>query len=223
MPLPTFRTADEIPEAFRAEYEERDGVWAPRELHGLKSSVAKEREAREAAEARIAAADRRAKELEAQISELAAQAKAKKSGISDEVLAEIRADFEKKLTPEKEARERAEAELRRLRLDAAVKGELAKAGVRGERLDVFWKLVADRFDLTTEGNPIVTVDKGAKLPEYVSDTLKREFPEFYAAPPASGGGANPSATLPKGADFVKMLATNPLALLEQANAAGAKR
>ena len=212
MPLPTFKTLDEIPEAFRSEYEEKDGQWVPKELTGLKSALQKEREAREAAEKAAREARKAADELET-------AEKGRKAGINDETLAQLRAELDKKLEPVAKERDEALAKLRTLQLDGAVKGILAKGGVRPERLDVFWSVIRDRFELTAEGTPILKGDATADLSKVASETLKKEFPEFYAAPAASGGGANPSGVIPKGADGHKLLLSNPLALLEAANKA----
>ena len=188
MPLPTFETMDAVPEPFRDLYEVVDGKPTPKdETAPLKSALEKERTT--ASEAR-----RQLKALEARAAELETASKAQKAGITDEQLAQIKADALKEIDPVKAERDALKAELRSMKLDTAVKGVMATHGVRAERLDVLWKVVADRFDLTEEGKPILKSSPTAELPKVMAD-LKVEYPEFFAAPIASGSGALPSGSL----------------------------
>lgn len=190
MPLPTFETVDAIPEPFRDLYEVVDGKPVPKDdAAPLKTALEKERKAAQDAAARAKALEQRTLELET-------QAKAQKAGITDEQLAQIKADALKEIDPVKSENAALKAELRSMKLDTAVKGIMASHGVRSERLDVMWKVIADRFDLTEEGKPILKASPTADLPKVMLD-LKTEFPEFFLPPTASGGGALPSAgTLP---------------------------
>ena len=186
MPLPSFDTLDAVPEPFRDLYEVQDGKAVPKdETAPLKTALEKERST--AVEAK-----KQAKELEKRLAELEATAKAKASGISDEQLAQIKADAAKELDPIKAERDALASQLRQLQLDGAVKGVMAAHGVRAERLDVMWKVISDRFDLTEQGKPVLKSAPATDLPKVMLD-LKTEFPEFFAAPSASGSGASPTA------------------------------
>lgn len=209
MPLPTFASLEEVPDVIRSEYEMIDGKAVSRDIAKLTAAIAKERES-------ASVADKARKDAEKRLADLETTNKAQKSGISDEQLAALRADLEKQLAPERAAREAAEQQLRELRLDASLKSIMAASGVRAERIDTLWKLTGDRFDLSENGTPIVkaspTVDVKANVAALVS-----EYPEFFAAPPANGGGAQKSGTLPRGMDVDAML-KNPMELLKMANA-----
>jgi hypothetical protein len=210
MPLPTFATLDEVPEAFRSEYEMLDGKAVPRELTGLKSAVAKERSEREAAAKAL-------KDAQARLDELETAAKAKNAGLTDEKLAELRAELEKKLAPERDARVAAEAKLRSLQLDAALKTLMASSGVRAERIDTLWKLIGGEYDLTDGGTPILKADPTADVAKSLASRVK-EFPEFFAAPKGAGGGAEPTGTVPGSvADQTALLLSNPTRLAELAH------
>ncbi len=212
MPLPTFASLDEVPEAFRSEYEMVDGKAVSKDVAKLTAAIAKERAEREAATKSAKDAEKRAADLET-------QAKATKAGLTDAQLAELRADFDAKMAPEREAREKAEAKLRAMQLDASVKGIMAskEVGVRAERIETLWKLVGDRFDLTESGTPMVKADPTTDVAKAVAGLVK-EYPEFFAAPPASGGGAGKSAQIPQANDAdMALLMSNPRALLEREN------
>ncbi len=212
MPFPVFPSMDEVPEAFRDEYELVDGKAQPRELTGLKSAVAKERTEREAAAKALREAQTRLEELET-------AAKAKKSGMSDEQLAAMRADFDAKVAPYQTRAEKAEARLREKELDGALKSLMATSGVRAERIDTLWKLVADRFDLADGGTPFVKSDPTTDVTKTVAGLVK-EYPEFFSAPAGSGGGAPLSrGAMAKGTDLGALVMSNPMALLDMANAA----
>ncbi len=213
MPLPTFASLDEVPEAFRSEYEMADGKAVSKDVAKLTAAIAKERAERDAAAKSAKDAEKRAAELEL-------QAKAAKAGMTDEQLSALRAEFDAKVAPEREARTKAEAQLRAMQLDASLKSTMATSGVRAERIDTLWKLVSDRFDLTDSGTPMVKDDPTTDVAKAVAGLVK-EYPEFFAAPPASGGGAGKSAQIPAANDAdTKLLMTNPRALLERANMQG---
>jgi hypothetical protein len=212
MPLPTFATLEEVPEAFRSEYELLDGKAVPRELTGLKSAVAKERAEREAAAKAL-------KDAQVRLEELETASKARNAGLSDDKLAELRAELEKKLAPERERADKAEARLRALQLDGALKSLMATSGVRAERIDTLWRLIGSEYDLTDGGTPILKADPTADVAKSLASRVK-EYPEFFAAPAAAGGGSSRSGALPPNkADMARLVETNPMALLDMANAA----
>jgi hypothetical protein len=192
MPLPTFETLDAIPEPFRDMYEVVDGKPVPKDdTAPLKTALEKERKAAQDAAARAKALEQRAAELET-------QNKAKQAGITDEQLAAIKADALKEIDPIKAERDALASELRAMKLDTKVKSVMAAQGVRADRLDVMWKVIADRFDLNADGTPILRASPTTDLSKAMLD-LKAELPEFFAPPSASGGGAQPSAgTVPTG-------------------------
>ncbi len=203
MPFPTFKSLDEIPEAFRSEYEESNGEYVPREVVALR----RERETREAAE-------KLAKKLAADLKEAQTKGAAKDAKLSDEELAKIRAAVEAEYAPVREELTAAQQKLRTVQLDNQVLALIDKAGVLGPKRDQLWKLVREQFDLTAEGTPIVKAKPTADLAKHI-ESFKTEFDWAFAAPAASGGGAKPTTGLPAGMKAEDVL-KNPQAALEAA-------
>lgn len=198
MTFQTFTTLDEVPEAQReSAIETKAGTFlVPEDLTPLKDTLAKERERADAAEK---AANRTAREL----AKAQAEAKAKAAGLSDEQIAEMRAqarkDLEVEFSPLKERADLAEtlaAENRALLLDNKVKAMMAAAGVRADRIEALFKVAGDRFDLTTDKTPMLKAAPTTAVEQYVKDTLKVEFPEFYEGSRAAGGNAPGSSGVP---------------------------
>jgi hypothetical protein len=217
MPLPTFASLDEVPDAFRSEYELVDGKAVSKDFRELRTAAAKERAEREAATKAL-------KDAEKRLADLEAAAKAKSEGISDEKLAALRDELEKKLAPERQRAEAAESKLRALQLDATLKSLMASkdVGVRAERIDTLWRLIGPEYDLTDGGTPILKADPTADVAKSLAGRVK-EFPEFFVAPDASGGGATGSKVLPATrAAHAELAVTNPERLLEIANTAPRK-
>jgi len=137
------------------------------------------------------------RKLQAKLTELEQQKKADKVGITSEELvkmrAEIRQDLEKEFGPLQEQLSTAKQEIRTLRLDNVVKGQMAKSGVRGERVDALYRLTADQWDLTEDGQPMVKTRPGTEVGKHISDQLADEYPEFFEGSKSSGGGASKSA------------------------------
>jgi len=205
MPLPTFATREEIPEAFREEYIEKEGKWVPNveDVSGLKSALERQKE-----EARQAKA--RAKELE----ELQ---KAKAAGITDEQLAKLRQEIAAEKAPLEEKVAKYEQELRTLKLDSRIKSLLGEAGANPARLDALLKLTLDRFDLSEQGTPIVKDKPAVDLGKYINETVAKEYPELFLSKQKGGTGA-PGSGGTGGEDLAKLVETNPMRLLEMANA-----
>lgn len=230
MKLPVFATQEEIPDGFGGLYEEKDGKWHPKDLSGgdgpskesiekLEITLEKERKDRKAAETQL-------KELGTKVAELETRAKAKEAGITDEKLTElreeIRADLEKEYEEFKTKAETLGQEVRGLKLDSQVKKLALEHGVRAERVDAWWRLFGDRFDLTDDGKPMVADKPGIEVTKLITGDLKKEMPDFYTGTQAAGGGAggiqkNGQLVAGTGADDV---IKNPGAALQAARAGG---
>lgn len=224
MPFPVIEKKEEfdvLPESIRAEYEEKDGKYHPKdETTTLKATLDDERKKREAAEKLSTKAALELKKLQT-------EGKAKESGITEEKLNEIRAavrkDLEEEYKPFKEKAETASTENRTLKLDNAVRAVMGAEAVkvRSERTGQLWKLIGDRFDLTEDGKPMVKANPGVTVERYLVDTVKKELPEFFVGTGASGGGANQAnRTGPNNAPTADAILANPAAALQQARAAG---
>lgn len=203
MPLPTFSTLEEVPDAFRSEYEEKDGKWVPKpqgeDVSGLKTALDKERTARTEAERKAREAEDARAEAERRAQDAATAAEAKGAGIDSEKLAElrekirndVRAEFDVQLREKEEKIEELEGvarENRTLKLDNAVKKVFADNGVRPERTDTLFRLAEEEFDLTEDGKPVLKNHPGKALEVFVKDDLKKQYPEFYRGTQADGGG-----------------------------------
>lgn len=138
------------------------------------------------------------------IDSLEQAAKAKDAGVPDEKLAEIREQIEaaaaRKWSGVKDERDTLKGQLeealgtvRSLQLDNVVKGEMAKAGVRAERIDALFKLVGDRFDLADDGEVVATAQPDVPIVKYIGTEVATEFPELFNGSGSSGGGASRSA------------------------------
>ena len=137
------------------------------------------------------------KKMKDSIQALEQSSKAKKAGITaeelDKMRAEIRTDLEGEYAAVTTRAETLSAENRTLKLDNVVKAEMAKAGVRAERLDALYKLTAEDYDLTEDGVPIVTARPGKEVSKYVAEDLGKEYPEFFKGSGSSGGGSSKSS------------------------------
>lgn len=181
--------------------EEVDALLAERvgEVDGLKANTKKALDEVKAARQKLALYEgidpEKARQYEAKVAELEQQAKAAAAGITQEQLAKIRqetaTEYEKKYGPVVQQNEQLKGELRGLRLDTVVKGQMAKGGARAERIDALFRLTSDRYDLTDDGAPML---KGSakEIEKYIVEDLKTEYPEFFQPSGSNGGGASKS-------------------------------
>ena len=106
-------------------------------------------------------------------------------------------------------------------------------GGRPEKAKAALKQVRDRLALGEAGRMVIKDEKGnvtsQTIEDFLSKTFRAEMPEFYKGSMGVGGGAQGGAGTFAGGDLSQerageLLRKNPLALLEQANAAmaGAK-
>lgn len=209
MPFPKFATLEEIPEAFRDAYEEREGAWVPKDVEDvtpLKTALERQK-----AEANAAKAELR---------KLKQDADAGTQGVKPDVLEKLRAEIKAEIEGEYKAPlTAAQQELRGLKLDAAIKAQLAKAGVRGERVDTLYKLISDQVDLGETGTPVHKL--GKPLTEWITKGLATEYPEFFASTIKGGPGPQQQQGIPTGTDAEALLTSNPARLIALANEARA--
>ena len=193
MALPTFDKREAIPAGFEDEYEERDGKWHPVDhTSKLEAAIKTEREAREKAEsvARKAAKD---------AVDAAAKQRASAGGMTekelkdlyDSIEANLRAEYDPKLADADKVR----AENRALKLDTRVKSLFKDGGALATKIDDFWKLHGDEFDLTADGKPMVKNEPGKDVARHVQGILKTRG-EWVQGTKAAGGRSNalPSTT-----------------------------
>lgn len=181
--------------------EELDALIAEKvgEVDGLKANTKKALDEVKAARARLAAYEgldpEEAKTWKTKLTELEQQTKAQQAGITAETLQKLRAETEAELTkkygPVVDENSQLKTRIRGLLLDDRVKAQMAKAGVRAERIDALYRLASDRFDLTEDDQPMVK-DSTKEVTKYVAEELLKEYPEFFAGSGSSGGGASKS-------------------------------
>ena len=220
MAFPTYEKQADIPKGFEDEYEEQDGKWVPIDhAAALSKALKEEREKREAAEALAKKAAREA-------AEAATKSQAAAAGMTSKELKEVYANIEKnireELAPEVEAAKTLREENRRLKLDHVVKGMFRTAGALADKVDDFWKLHGDEFDLTTDGKPMVRAEPGKDPAKHVASIVKKRA-EWVQGTKASGGGAGGQHIPPTtgsgqgGAITFEDLVKNPAMAVAQAN------
>lgn len=220
MALPTFEKRDAIPKGFEDEYEEKDGKWVPIDhTTKLATALKEEREAREKAEtlARKAAKD---------ASDAAAKQAALAGGMTEKELKElydkiennVRAEYEPKLSDAEKLR----TENRTLKLDSKVKALFKDGGALANKIDDFWKLHGDEFDLTADGKPMVKAEPGKDVARHVQAILKTRA-EWVQGTKAAGGrtaafpNSTPSAGLNPGGLTFEDVMKNPASAIAVAN------
>lgn len=227
MSFPSFKSKDEIPEPFRAAYEERDGQWVAKlpDTTKLEDTLGKVRAEKKESERQAKEYAERAADLQRQL-----DAKAASGQDADKKVGELldKWNKEKDEAVAKVAKERDEAvaKVRKLTLDDKVKAAAIKAEVLPELVEDVLNNTMARFDL--DGERIIVKDgKGevttATVEDFFAKTYKAERPHYYAGSKAAGGGAAGSkgGIASSGADAVKLVLENPAEALRQANAKAA--
>jgi len=187
MPVQTFDSVDAVPEDVRpnalALADGKFAVFVEEDVAGLKRNQERLRVEKQAAASK-------ASELEARLAEIEANAAARAAGMTDEQIKRIRDEMEAKTAPILAERDTLAQRLRELTLDRDVRERMAKAGVRGDRLDALWRLHGSDFDLTDEGTPYVKADPSASIEDYIGKKLLKDYPEFAVPSAAAGGGGS---------------------------------
>jgi uncharacterized membrane protein len=193
MKLPTFDKQEEIPKGFEEAYEEEDGKWVPIDEAGtLKQALDDERQARKNAEAVAKKAAREA-------ADAATKREASAKGMTEEELkkiydsveANVRAEYEPKLAD----MDKIVTENRALKLDNRVKGLFKKHGALDAKLDDFWKLHGEEFDLTSDDKPMVRAEPGKDVERHVQGILKSRK-EWTLGTKGGGSGTGFNGTTP---------------------------
>jgi len=216
MPLPTFATLDEVPEAVRDGYIEKNGKWVPD--NSADRTILAEKKAADAELARLRAAlgDTKPEDIAAlrKAQKDAEEAEQRKAGDFDKLLEkrlnETKAEYEKRineLAPYKTKYEDRE-------LDIAIRDAAAKAGVISEDMKHVLQITkGSRVKLDEKTGKPVVVDAdgdvtGQSVEKFFAETFKAEAPKFYEAAGGSGGGATGGTAAAKaGAGTVKITDT----------------
>lgn len=224
---PKFKKKDEIPEAFRELYHEVDGEWvynAPEPTDDenptkLKAALDKERKRADDNDKAVKTANKKIKDLETDLAGKGTTKEARES-IRKEVEEELREEH----APTIKERDTLKGEVRDLKLDSQVRSLAIKNGVRPERVERWWKLNKDQFDIAEDGSTAIVKNKsGADIGKYIANDLKKVDPDFYVGTQGSGGGGGGSGG-GGGTGIVtgESVLANPTAALQTARAAGKK-
>jgi hypothetical protein len=225
MPFPVFKKQEDIPEGFRDEYEEKDGEWHPKlpgddDKEKLTGALEKERKAR-------ADAEKERKELEKRLKSLEDEAKGKDAGLSSEEVKtfrettykEIRAEIQEELDAAKAKVTEADGRVRALLLDNNVKALALKNGVSPEKIDDWWRLNGDSFDLDGDNKPTIKDGKGKDPVKFITEDLKKARPWLYEGTKAGGGGGGGgSPSLGAAGTSAEDVIKNPSGALQAARA-----
>lgn len=211
MPLPKFKTLEEVPEAVREGYVERDGEWVPdvEDVTGLKQN-------RDEVRNNLEKAKQRLRDLERELTD----AKKKAGGLTDEEIAARRAEIDAEVKPVREQLEAAQKELRTLKFDDRLKALIGSSGAVSKRVDALHRLIGDRFDLSENGTLILKDKPHGDIAKYLSEDIAKEYPEFFESKQKGGAdflGSQKTDGVTE--DQMQLLTSNPMALLAAANEA----
>jgi len=217
MPWPIFETKAQVPDNFLPMYEERGGKWVVQEKHVVKDddplgeagkkAIEAEREKREAAEAArkkaeedLKAAQQATKDAKDALTKAQREAEAQSVGKTSAELAEltekIRADVDlskadelKALTDRIAELEGVTIENRDLKLVQKVKAQMAKSGVRKEKIEDLWTLEGGEFELTADDVPKPKNHPSLTTQMFIEDKLKKSRPDYFEGSKADGSGS----------------------------------
>jgi hypothetical protein len=196
MPLKLYDTQDAVPEAQRANaIETKDGKFAIVEEDpqladaGKRALDAERKRAKDAEDAR--------KATEKELNDLKRKQDAADKGITEEQLAALRAEDEKKRKPIEDENASLKSKLRKMTLTDRIQALALKYGVMPDRIEDAMLALEKRTDLTDDGESIVVKDKAGtitseKIEDFLAKTFKTEKPWLYSGSGASGSGAEGS-------------------------------
>jgi len=216
MPLPTFEKAEDVPEAVRGGYIEREGKWVPddSDVAGLKASqrtllAEKKAAAEERDRLKAVIGDRKPEDVAELLKQhaLSEEERQKKAGEFDKLIEkrvnETKAEYEKRLAealPYKQKYEDRE-------LDIAIRDACTKAKVTPEDVEDVVTLVKSKGRIKLDektGKPVVyDADgdpTGLTVEKFFAETFKTERPRYYQPAGGSGGGSNGGNPTRKGGD-----------------------
>src|SRR5665811_744766 len=158
MPFQIFDKIEDIPEAQRDVYEEKDGKWHAKvpDVTNLTSAIEKERTGRETEE-------KARKKAEKDLADLRRKATAAESNISEEQLEKLRKEDDDKRKPIQEELDKTKAELTKVKKTDRVQRLFLDSGGMPDRVEDAMLSLDRRTGLTEDGNTITVLDKDGKL------------------------------------------------------------
>lgn len=200
MPLPTFATRDEIPEAVRDGYVERGGKWVPdvEDVSGLKDSQRRALDEKKKLEDQMRAAlgDHKLEEVAELLKKQREieEAQARKAGDFDKLLekrvGETKTEYEKRIKELEAYKQKYEDS----QLDTAIRKPALAAGVDPKDLEEYVIPLLKGRRIRLDGDKIVVLDKdgdptGLTTDKFFAEVFKTESPKFYLPVGGSGGGS----------------------------------
>ena len=197
MPFQIFDKIEDIPDAQRDVYEEKDGKWHAKvpDVTNLNSALDKERTGRETEE-------KARKKAEKDLADVRRKEAAKEGNVSEEALQKLRDDDARKrqeeIDPLKLERDTLRAENTKIKKTDRVQKMWLDAGGMPDRLEDAMLSLDRRTGLTEGGDTITVLDKDGKLTttkieDFVKVDFKKEKPWLYAGSGGSGSGAGGSS------------------------------
>ncbi len=204
MPLPRFKTRDEVPEAFRDSYVQRGDEWVPDDS-GYQSKNSqlldeKKRIQQQFDELKSQLGDMTPEQIKKlrEDQQRAEDEAARKAGDFDKLLDkrinETKAEYEKRI----EALSPYKTKFEDLHVEVAIRDAAAKAGVTAADLPLIVEIhKGRRIKYDEKTGKTVVVDKdgdvtGLTVEKFYAETFKGEAPKFYSPEGGSGGGASSS-------------------------------
>lgn len=218
MQLPTFPTKAEVPAAFAALYEEKDGVWQA--ITEEPDTTAADALAAESA--KRVAAEKNAIKAANELKKLQTKLQAAELGVTDDALTQARKEAAKEAEDERDLAVKALADERdgnrRRILTDEFKTLAASKGFVGKKLDDLAALHASEYDLTDDRKLLVRGKPGLDPAKHM-ESIAKIRPEWVEGTKASGSGASGDMKGSAGTTAISSedAMKNPSALFELAN------
>jgi len=198
MPVKTYKTKDEIPQAQRDKaLELKDGTFAVDEPVDVEALKAEGQRAIEAERQKAKDEERARKAAEKERDELKQKKEAADRGISEAELQKIKDAEAAARKPIEDENAKLKAENDRLKRTDKVRTVGLAKGLMEDRIEDAMLALESRTRLGDQGNIIVRdkngVDTTESLEDFLEKTFKKEKPWLYKGPGGSGGGADSSS------------------------------
>jgi hypothetical protein len=197
---------DEVPEAFRSAYTERDGAFHLDEFEyddaaELKTTLERVKEERKQAKADLARYEGidpvKAREAQKRLDELDEKQLIDK-GEYDRLNEKRQKEYDAKEAEWKKQLAERDARLDEHELLSPIRDAALKSGLNPKHIKNVVKITRERFKLNDKRKPVVLDDEGDEtahsLEQFWGESFKTDFPEFYLPTGAGGSGASTGTT-----------------------------
>lgn len=240
-------TLEGVPEAFKPNYEQKDGKFHLKEVEfedaaPLKEKLTKKEKAISDANAKLGRYTKFAELDDDELDELLRLRELKKTGkpLTVDEKAELERLHKKatdkltvELNTEREGRKLDQVQLKKFKLTDPIRAIATseKVGMFPEDFDLAWSEISSRFKLVEEEDKkprIVVLDEDGdetdiKIEDFFVKLYKQQRPKFFKASDAGGGGAHHHKNLSGGISNEEFLKLSPTEQLKRAREQGAKQ